>query len=285
MNTPSALAVAAYGIRIEGLGAPAGLSLLGADTWPVVHFTRELTEDALPRLSEVCEDRATIAGPAAVSLLDRARAEVHVRSAEPVPEAELIHPGLWPVGAVFARWRGAETFHAGAFVPRDGDGAWALMAGSGGGKTSFLATLTLVGIEVLTDDLLVVKGGDCAAGPRSLDLRPDVVDRLHLADRVTTTVRATSRVRLPLDPCRARCPVHGFVELDWGEEIAVDRLPPSEGLAALARHRRVLGLGAEFVELLELLERPVLRLRRPRRWGSASEAVERLLDAIAAARV
>ncbi len=269
-------------MRIEGLGAVAGLALRGVEAWPAITVTAEVTDDPLPRASAVRDDRATIVNPAATLLVDRARAAVRVRSAAPVPEADLVHPCLWPVGAVFARWRGAETLHAGAFAP-GGAGAWAVMAESGGGKTSFLATLALQGVEVLADDLLVIEGGDCVAGPRSLDLRPEVVRRLGLADRITTSVRATSRERLALTPCDGRWPVAGFVELAWGDAVEVERLAPAVALAAIASHRRVLGLGAEFAQLLELVDRPVLRLLRPRGWGSAAEAAARVLDAIAVA--
>jgi len=276
--------VAAYGARIEGLGAPAGLALRGAEAWPAIAFTTELTAEPLPAASEVRDDRATIVNPAATLLADRARDEVRVLSAEPLPEADLLHPCLWPVAAVFARWRGAETLHAGAFAGPGGDGAWAVMADSGGGKTSFLATLALAGVEVLADDLLVVEDGHCAAGPRLLDLRPGVAARLAISDRDTTSVRSTSRERLPLAPCDGRWPIAGFVELVWGEEVRIERLAPGEGLAALARQRRVLGLGAELHQLLELLDRPVLRFSRPPEWASAADAAGRLLDAIAVVR-
>jgi hypothetical protein len=272
--------VAAYGLRIEGLGTPAGLALRGAETWPAIQVCTEVTDEVLPQASEVRVDSATIVNPVATLVVDRASAKVRVRSAVTVAEAELVHPCLWPVGAVFARWRGAETLHAGAFAPTGGDAAWALMADSGGGKTSFLATLALGGVEVLADDLLVVEGGECVAGPRSLDLRLEVADRLELGNRFTTPVRATSRVRLLLEPCEGRWPVRGFVELHWGDRISVERLEPVASLAALARHRRVLGLGAEFAQLLELIERPVLRLVRPRGWESAPLAAEQLLAAL-----
>ena len=273
--------VAAYGLRIEGLGNPAGLALRGAERWPAIQITTELTGDALPTASEVGPDQATIVNPAGVLVLDRARAAVRVRSAAPVPEADLIHPCLWPVGAVFARWRGAETLHAGAFAAPAGDGAWAVMAQSAGGKTSFLATLALAGAEVLVDDLLVVERGECLAGPRALDLRPEVVERLGLGDRATTPVRATSRRRLALEPCAGSWPIRGFVELAWGDTVAVQRLGAAAALGALARHRRVLGLGAEFADLLELVDRPVLRLTRPHGWSSAAAAAEQLLQAVA----
>jgi hypothetical protein len=271
---------AAYGIRVRGLGDLPGLALRGAEDWPAVRFTRELTDDALPAESEVRDGGATIVNPVATLLVDRAGAAVRVRSSRPVPEADLVHPCLWPVGAVFARWRGAETLHAGAFAQGGDGGAWAVMADSRGGKTSFLAMLALAGAEVLTDDLLVVERGECLAGPRSLDLRPEVVERLALGDRITASVRSTSRERLLLGSCDGRWPIAGFVELAWGETVAVQRLAPAAGLAALARHRRVQGLGAEFAQLLELVERPILRLSRPVGWHSADEAVQRLLEAI-----
>jgi hypothetical protein len=280
VSGPSAPVAAAYGIRVEGLGAPSGLALRGAEAWPTVHFTRELTGEALPRQSEVRGDGATIVNPAATLLVDRERAAVRVLSAAPVPEPDLVHPCLWPVGAVFARWRGAETLHAGAFAQPGGEGAWAVMADSRGGKTSFLAMLALAGAEVLTDDLLVVEGGECVAGPRSLDLRPEVVERLAVGDRATTPVRSTSRCRMDLAPCDGRWPVAGFVELAWGDPVTVQRLEPAAGLAALARHRRVQGLGTEFAQLLALVDRPILRVARPHGWGSADEAVQRLLEAI-----
>jgi hypothetical protein len=273
--------VAAYGMRVDGIGPLPGLALCGAEGWPRVHFTREVTDEVLPARSDVREDRATIANPAATLLVDRDRAEVRVRSAAPVPEADLVHPCLWPVGAVFARWRGAETLHAGAFAQPGDRSAWAVMADSRGGKTSFLAMLALTGAEVLTDDLLVIEGGECLAGPRCLDLRPEVVQRLGLSDRITTPVRSTSRERLPLAPCDGRWPVAGFVELAWGDAVAVERLEPVAGLAALARHRRVQGLGAEFAQLLEFVGRPILRLKRPHGWESADEAVQRLQEALA----
>ncbi len=278
----SAPVTAAYGLRVQGLGALPGLALYGAEAWPVVHFTRELTDEVPSGGSEVREDGATIVNPAATLLVDRECAEVRVRSAATVPDVDLVHPCLWPVGAVFARWRGAETLHAGAFA-RPGDaGAWAVMADSRGGKTSFLAMLALGGAEVLADDLLVVEAGRCFAGPRSLDLRPEVVQRLGLRDGITVPVRSTSRRRLPLAPCEGRWPLAGFVELAWGDAVAVQKLEPVAALAALARHRRVQGLGAEFAQLLQLVERPILRLERPHGWASAAAAVQRLQEAIAA---
>lgn len=285
MTDSSVPVPAAYGMRVDGLGALPGLALRGAEEWPRVHFTRELTDQPPPGGSDVREDGATIVNPAATLLVDRERAEVRLRSAAPVPEADLIHPCLWPVAAVFARWRGSETLHAGAFAQSGGAGAWAVMADSRGGKTSFLAMLALAGAEVLTDDLLVIEGGDCLAGPRSLDLRPEVVQRLGLRDRITAPVRSTSRERLALAPCDGRWPVAGFVELAWGDAVTVRRLEPIAGLAALARHRRVQGLGTEFAQLLELVERPILRLERPHGWESAAEAVQRLQEAIGEPRV
>ena len=282
MSAPSDPVAAAYGVRVEGLGRPADLALRGAEAWPVIHFRTELTDDPLALVSKVGENDATIVNPAATLLVDRGRAEVRIRSATPVPEADLVHPCLWPVAAVFARWRGAETLHAGAFVPDGGAGAWAVMSDSGGGKTSFLAMLAQTGVEVLADDLLVIEGGDCVAGPRSLDLRPEVAEQLRLSARITTPVRSTSRRRLSLAPCEARWPVAGFIELGWGDRVAVERLEPVAALAALARHRRVRGLGTGFAQLLDLVDRPVLRLTRPRGWAYADDVAQRLMEILGA---
>lgn len=280
MGESAVLMTAAYGLRIEGLGTPEGLALCGVESWPAIRVSAELTDDERPNASEVRDERATIVNPAATFELDRLSSAVRIRSPEPLPEAELVHPWLWPVAAVFARWRGAETLHAGAFVPPNGGGAWAVMADSGGGKTSFLAMLALRGVEVLADDLLVLEFGDCVAGPRALDLRPDVVAHLDLSEQTPVHVRASGRLRLRLSPCPGRWPVNGFVELRWADHFNVERLDPAAALAALARHRRVRGLGTEYRQLLELVDRPVLAVSRPYEWSSAPEVVDSVLEAI-----
>ena len=271
---------AAYGLRYDGLGVSSGLALRGAEAWPPVRVQRVAAQPNEPVASSVGDREATIVSPVGVLRVDRAAATLSVRFAPGATDADLVHPGLWPAAAVLARWRGAETLHAGAFVAPDG-GAWAVMAESGGGKSSFLAALTLAGIEVLVDDLVILEGGQCYAGPRCIDLRPEAVAELDLGDRPTVLVRASRRRRLDLEPCDGRRPLRGFVELAWGgDQAEVTALAPSAALAALARHRRVVGLGADFEALLELAGCAVVRLTRPRTWTTVRASVAKLIDAI-----
>ncbi len=284
VQAPDGARAAAYGLRIDGLGTSPALCLWDTGDWPVIRVVTELSDGEPPTEGVITEDRATILGAAGVLELDRAAATLTIRSAAPAPLLDIVHPGLWPAAAVFARWRGAETLHAGAFVPAGAAGAWAVMADSGGGKSSLLAALALMGAEVLVDDLLVLEHDGCRAGPRCIDLRPDTLARLALGDRRTRPVRAMGRERLELPPCGGHRPLAGFVELGWGPQLGIERLAPSAALAVLARHRRVIGLGAELGALLELAGRPLLRLVRPVGWGSAEAAVTALLEAIAATR-
>jgi hypothetical protein len=254
--------------------------LLGADRWPLITVVHEPEAAPVPEASSVGDRTATVVSPAGVLRADRDAAVLRVATADGATDDDLVHPGLWPVAAVFARWRGAETLHAGAVRLRGESGAWVVMADSGGGKSSFLAMLALDGHEILADDLIVIEDGACHAGPRCLDLRHDAAERLDLAGRPTSWARATSRIRLGLPPCAASRPVSGFVELDWGRDVGVQQRTPSDALAVLARHRRVIGLGAELECLLELAGRPLVCLTRPRDWASAQTGARALLATI-----
>jgi hypothetical protein len=203
-----------------------------------------------------------------------------MRSGRELEQAELVHPYLWPAAAVYARWLGFETLHAGAFLLPDRPGAWVVMAPGGGGKSSLLASLALAGYQVVVDDLVVVDGSDCFAGPRCIDLKPDTAVALGL-DGTLISVRASERRRLSLSPCDGRMPIRGFVALSWGDEVALERQPPRASFALLAEHRRVTMLGVDYETLLELAGLPMLALRRPRSWSRLAETREHLVQTLA----
>ena len=196
---------------------------------------------------------------------------------EPAPD-EIVHPCLWPAAAVFARWEGRETFHAGAFLDDNG-AAWAVLGDSGDGKSTLLGALASAGRDLVVDDLVVTEADRCFAGPRCIDLRPESVTELGIFDQ-TREVRATSRRRLTLPPIAAQAPLKGWVHLEWGDEISVRSLTAAELIERLARHRRVLPLGVDPVNLLELGTRPTLLLSRPRDWGALPEVCKTLLEAV-----
>ncbi len=275
MRVDTVSQAAAYGFRIDGLPPDGALAALGVGVeWPTLHLRQE-RGDTDGETFGVFEDTATLRVANATAVLDRVAASATFLAGDPVPPGDLVHPCLWPAAGVFARWLGRETLHAGGFLDDDG-AAWAVLGDSGDGKSSLLAALGLAGRPVLVDDLLVIDGGDCFAGPRCLDLHPDAATALGVQD-ATTLVRATSRRRLALPAIAGRVPLRGFVHLQWGDEIGVDAVAPAERLRRLAHHRRVVALGIDPVDLLELSRLPAVQLRRPRSWAAAAPACRRLL--------
>ena len=266
-------AYAAYGLRWGGV-ADEALSVRDCSHWPLISIEQRLTNDLGGSELEASPDFASIRTPAARLILDRLNSSMQIRSVEPVPVSDVIHPALWPAAAVFARWHGRETFHAGA-ISFDGTSVWGILGDRGAGKSSLLAALALEGIEVLADDLVVVAGQRCFAGPRCIDLRPDAAAALGITAG-TSLVRSTQRRRMSLPPCGGEYLLRGFIELRWGNDVWSERLMPAEGFPLLVDHRRVAALGADFEHLLDLVALPAVRLYRPREWRSAERLVAEL---------
>ena len=118
------------------------------------------------------------------------------------------------------------------------------------------------GVEVLVDDLLVVADQRCFAGPRCIDVRPEAADALAI-EPDAPLVRTSERRRLRLPPCSGEYGMRGFLHLPWGADVRLERLLPVQRLPLLLEHRRVIGLGADFEHMLDLVALPVLRLIRP----------------------
>jgi hypothetical protein len=264
---------AAYGFRIEGAGLTGELAASGADEWPLI---RVRTAGASGRSEPlgVREQDALIAMPQGVIAVDRRRRSAVIETPEPLDPDEVVHPYLWPIATVLARWMGRETFHAGAVVI-DG-GAWGVLGERGDGKSSLLAWLALsAGLPVLTDDLLVVRGLRAHAGPRCLDLRPSAARHLGVEG---SAVRCTRRRRLSLPSIEGEIPLSGWIFLEWGADLALDSVAPAARLSRLSSFRRAPEMGADGVEWLGLIGLPMLVLRRPRRWALMDEVGRRLLD-------
>jgi hypothetical protein len=181
---------------------------------------------------------------------------------------ELVHPYLVPAAAVFSSWAGREAYHAGAFVV--GGKAWALVADKAGGKSTTLAVLAQLGIDVLSDDLLVLDQGTVRQGPRLIDLREPAAVHLSLGQPVESG-REGGRWRMSLAGT-TDAELAGWVVLRWGDGVGVRRLTVTERVALL------IGLGPTRAEaVLSLASLPAFELVRPRGLGTLSGAVERLL--------
>ena len=269
-----------YGFRVSGLAGAADLLVDAPPTWPRLEVrhaspagsTRPALESIGPDAAQVLLERGWIE-------LDRRAASVTFRLAAPPPPTDLVHPYLAPAAAVAARWAGRDGFHAGAVLA--GDGAWAVLAEKGGGKSSLLAWLAMHGHPVLTDDLLVTDGGTALAGPRCVDLRGDAAERLGTGEALGV-VGQRERWRMALGPDRAEVPLRGFVTLAWGDAPALEPLRGAERLLAILPARTLRIAPDEPEAMLALSSLPVLRFSRPRDWDALPAAAALLMDRLAA---
>jgi hypothetical protein len=194
------------------------------------------------------------------------------------PEA-LVHPVLTIPLSILAHWRGDVTLHGGAFI--HADGAWGIVGEREAGKSSMLAALAERGVPIAADDLLVVDDGWVRAGPRCVDLRPDVASHLPSA-RDLGVVGTRPRFRLSTPPAPARSRLRGLFVLEWHEEPEPQLVPMTtqERLFVIYRQESIALLGfAEGGKVVELLELPMWRFRRRRDWRATPAAVDRLLAA------
>lgn len=253
-NADTAVDTAAYGVRLNG-DLPADLlAVRGAGCWPAL--------DVLCA-NEPSGDPATVS----LSLLDGTHVSLDEANAIvrfcPAPGYdELVHPLLSVAAWMRARSMGREVLHAGAFAGTHG--AWLVLAAKEGGKTTLLAQLHAAGVPVIADDLAILDNGKVFAGPRCLDLRADMAERLALG----RPVRRDARHRVTLPPIDAEHRIAGVIELRWSDRESLDLIPGGERLRRLQaesghRPRR------DPSELLELATLPYYCLSRPRSAGDA----------------
>lgn len=193
--------------------------------------------------------------------------------AKPRVEA-LLHPHLAAAAVLAARWRGRDSFHAGAFV-FDG-GVWAVLGEKGSGKSSTLASLAQAGVPVVCDDVLVLDGTTALAGPRSIDLRADAAERLGVGECLGV-LGERERWRVPLGPVEAELPLRGWITLRWSKQAAVRPLRGAERLCALLGNRALHAASPDPMAPIELSALPFLELSRPQAWDSTTESIDLLL--------
>jgi hypothetical protein len=256
----------------------AALLVDAPETWPRLAILRAAAVEPPPRQDIVGarEARLPIAGGGWMHV-ERDFARVRFHLTERRNDGDLVHPYLAPAAALFARWAGRESFHAGALLV-DG-GAWGVLGDKEDGKSTLLAWFALAGHDVLSDDLLVLADGAVAAGPRCLDLRGASARQLGVGEPLGV-VGARARWRVRLGPVPSHAPLRGWITLAWGDETAVTPLRGSERLLALTPHRSVQLTPPSPAALIALSSLPVLRFTRPRRWDALGDSGHRLLDAL-----
>lgn len=266
-----------YGFRLVGVEDAHELLVDAPGGWPPLELRHELPAPGGPQLDSIGPDRAELTLHAGWATIERDPARVTFRLPAAPPPRDLVHPYLAPAAAVAARWAGRESFHAGAVIA--GGGAWAVLGDKESGKSTTLAHLALRGLDVVSDDLLVIDVDAVLAGPRCIDLREGSAAHLGAGEPLGV-VGVRERWRLALGPVPPRIPLRGWITLAWDDEVAVEALRGPERMLALLPFRSVQLAPGAPQDLMDFSSLPVLRLRRPRRWDALDTAADRLLDAL-----
>jgi hypothetical protein len=268
----------AYGLRIAGLPGASDLLVPAPDSWLDWRFERVAGELAAGGATHIDGERAIIPLDGGGTLeVDRARATATLTASDPLADRVLVHPYLGAVAALVSRWRGAPSFHGGGLVV---DGAvWGLLGERSRGKSTLLAWLASLGVDVLSDDLLVLRSGRALAGPRCVDLREDAAEATGLGENIGV-VGGRVRWRVLLGRVLPEAPLAGWVVLDWGDEVAVRPRPAAGRLPTLLENVTVIPAPPDPATLLDLSALPMLELVRPRDFASLADSGEALLAAL-----
>jgi hypothetical protein len=191
-----------------------------------------------------------------------------------LPEDELVHPLLGGLAAMVARAVGRDALHGGAVVGTTG--AWAVLGDKGTGKSTLLAACAKRGLEVLTDDVLVLDGEWGYAGPRCIDLRPEAGERFGPG----VPVRGGTRLRLTLPPARPRERLAGFLHLRAADTPELVPLSPSGQVSRLLDCRTRDGWPRDPQLLLELGALPAYDLTRAADWEGLEGVVNALVELV-----
>ena len=276
----------AYGFRLVLRDAPDGLPDLVAhsEADPEVVVSLHLAA-AIETAQRVDDDHVALLTERGTGILvDREPPAVQIVAPVDVSPEALVHPVLTIPLSILCRWRGDVTLHGGAFF--HAGAAWGVLGTRTVGKSTMLGALGSRGVPILADDLIVIDDGWIRAGPRCVDLRPDVAAHLPAArDLGVVGTRPRFRLSTPAAPARSR--LGGLFVLEWHDEPVPEVVPmsTSERLQLIYRQESIALLGfAPGPKVVDLLELPMWRFRRRRDWAATPVAVEQLLAAAEAAR-
>jgi len=268
----------AYGLRLHGLDQAADMLVDAPGSWPDLTITRRSGRSTAPPTGRLGDQEAVVPlGDTADVVISRPGAEAVFTLPRPIPDRHIVHPYLSVPAAIFNRWLGRESFHAGAAVVAGG--AWAICGPRGGGKSSTLGWLAANGVGVLTDDLLVLDGLEAMAGPRSIDLRQETAELLQ-AGVAIGPVGSRDRWRMDPGQVAASVPLLGWVFLAWGDSVEMVPVPPAERLVRLFQHESLEIGPARPAAYLDLAAVPGWELRRPERLASLPEAGRCLIETV-----
>lgn len=271
----------AYGLKLPNVPGAAELLVPAPESWVDWRLSQRapLESDATAVETVGPDDaRVKLSGGGWVELDRRACSSTFLLGARPT-DTELVHPYLAATAAVCARWRGWNCVHSGAVVV-DG-GAWGLLGDKQAGKSSTVAWLALESaVDVLCDDVLVIDSdGRALAGPRCIDLREDAARHFGVGEALGV-IGARERWRLRLGQSPPSVPFRGWVELAWGDGVAIQPFGPTELLPAIVRNFSVRLMPPDANALMDLAALPAWRLTRPRHLDALPDAGALLLDAL-----
>ena len=251
------LSRAAYGFRIAGGPDGGWFAVDGGEHWPLLTLTPD----------------------AGVSLEDAASVDwghLVARVCTELPEDEIVHPALGRMLPLLADGRGIDALHGGALLAAGG--AWAVLGPREAGKSSLLAQCHRAGAQVLSDDIIVLEGTRCLAGPRCIDLRAEPASRVGPG----VPVRGGTKHRILLPPARAEAELAGVIHLAWGQALELVAIGPSERLARLAARRAQETWPRSASLVLDMAVLPAFELRRPHGLDSLTGSAELLIERLAA---
>lgn len=269
----------AYGLQILGAPGAAEQLVAGEPEWPTLEVERRVAR-VPDRPNSIEADRAELAllGDGLLRL-ERDPLRATFTTAEALSDDALVHPYLAPAAAVAGYWLGREALHAGAFSV-DGS-AWAIVGPKGSGKSSLLAMLARMGIDVVSDDAVILDRDVVYAGPRSIDLREEPAAEVVAGDALGVLGdRERWRLKLPLVQSSSR--LSGWIFLSWGDSVQLAPATAGSRLERLLAHRMIRGLAPPDPRLLfDLAALPALQLTRPRSWSQLETVASSLVAAVA----
>ena len=273
-----------YGFEVTGLEAPDLVLHPSGAGWPELAVKRtgpepgRCPQDGVGRAQLHFDEAHAELWISDTDFLELHRSPLRVRfaTAAPLSDDLVAHPYIALAATVASHWLGRQILHGGGFI--DGDQAWGLLGTKEAGKSSTLAWLLANGRPIISDDLLVLDGTSVFAGPRTVDLREDAAAVLG-GEPVQIDV-GRARWRLRPGPIAPVTPLGGIVHLEWGDEIVIEPVEPSERLVLLIANS-VVGLNlVDASAYLALAALPTWRFVRPRRLDVSDDANAQLLAAL-----
>ncbi len=255
----------AYGLRLVGLSQAVDEQLVdSAPDWPLMRIERRAGRVAGPPNGEtmLSSDGRVQVFTASGGQIDMIRDPLSVcfTAPERFSDEAIVHPLLSMPAAVAAFWNGRSVLHGGAFVHRGR--AWGLVGEREAGKSTMLGALSRRGVEIVSDDLMVMDGITVFAGPRSIDLRAEPASLM--GGESLGVVGARPRWRMRTSQAAPSMVLAGIVELEWGDETRLERSDTEHRLQTLVRHAGRPPRSADAPGLLDLLSIPGWRfVRRP----------------------